>query len=91
VSPTPDTVPTQALEVLAIHPPTKPANTVTVANGNWNIRANSDGTGASIGVAYDGAVLAVVGSGAEGWLMVQTVEEDPADVVTGYISVGCCQ
>ncbi len=58
------------------------ANTYTVV-GNWNLRPNSDGSGASFGIVYDGHTIEVVhDKPGWTWALVQTVG-DP--VLTGWI------
>ena len=64
------------------------SETLTVV-GNWNLRPNLDGSGQSLGVVYDGAEIIVIMS-ADGWALVQTVEEDPGYVLTGCINLECC-
>ncbi len=63
-------------------PPPTQANIYTVT-GNWNLRPNSDGSGASFGIVYDGHTIEVVhDKPGWTWALVQTVG-DP--VLTGWI------
>ena len=62
---------------------------LVVKNGQYNLRPNSDGSGGSLGIVYNGTRLEVIES-VDGWALVQTVEEDELDVLSGWVNKGCC-
>ena len=65
--------------------------TLVVTNGCWNLRQGASKDGPSLGLVCNGTHLVVIISTDAKWALVQTVEDDPLDVLTGSVNLGCCQ
>ncbi|MBT6322582.1 MAG: hypothetical protein HOJ31_10400 [Anaerolineae bacterium] len=82
--------PTDTIQIV----PTEIAKEIITATENYNLRY-SVGGGQSLGILYAGmqAEIIITATNADGsaWALVQTVEEDPLDVLTGWVNLGCCR
>ena len=76
--------------------PTTDTNTATVAK-NCNLRPSGDGYGQSLGVLYADTQVNIImsaenlGDEYEGFMFVQSIEENPLDVLAGWISSECLE